>query len=409
VLRTGLGTDSLEGGFRGTFEGPFGKHEYRGRAAGVVLPLRTPEFREKAETYLSKTGFLALTSAWKFCDPHSHMIYAPGSPHTNGLYGGAGLASLALWGIRAPEPVCPPPPDRPKAPNPADYPPFLRAQLPSEDALLKQHEEQVAAARKAWEYAHALWKASGGMNVRYYQFETQAHRSLGIGCLYAMGEGGFQGSGDSTTLTWNQILDSYAVAYRNVFGLDVTGRHDISHFVPRYVMTTVWREGKPFSQGFGAEPATPGAGYLSKALPLCPPAWRPAVFWYWLKWLGLSPEEAVTAGGAAKLVACAGNDPIALINTFIHFPVDPAGGALALEPKNPAAVMPRVWEAKTRGFLLFPQCLGGLGRCRRPDRGAPGARRRLGIGGGGGYPDLRIGRGLDGEGVRRKPHVSRDE
>ena len=54
------------------------------------------------------------------------------------------------------------------------------------------------------------------------------------------GDGGFQSEGEEYTLECSYVAFDYDLAYRNVFGTDLTGQPDIADFVPRYVETVVF-------------------------------------------------------------------------------------------------------------------------------------------------------------------------
>jgi hypothetical protein len=97
-----------------------------------------------------------------------------------------------------------------------------------------------AAAREKHAAQLAQWKAAGGANVQWLDHAERLRRWNYLNLRRGMGEGGFQGEGESYTLECHHVIHDYACAYQNVFGRSVTGLDDISHFAPRCLLTTVW-------------------------------------------------------------------------------------------------------------------------------------------------------------------------
>ena len=210
------------------------------------------------------------------------------------------------------------------------------------------------AAKKTYEGELARWKAGGGANLAW-EGEARALQHWNyLNLRLGMGDGGFQGEGEGYTLECHHVLHDYACAYQNVFGKSITGQPDISHFAARYVMTTVWEKGeggrpqRPFSQSFGGHGGgTISARYLGRSIALCPKEWKPALLWYWLRSMGVSADEVETEAGAKKAFGGAEyRDGLALVEAFLHYPLD-------MMPRNPGELLPRGWEARTRGFYCF--------------------------------------------------------
>lgn len=209
------------------------------------------------------------------------------------------------------------------------------------------------AAKQKYSEQLAQWKAANGANIQWLDHAERLRHWNYLNLRRGMGEGGFQGEGESYTLECHHVIHDYACAHQNVFGRSVTGLNDISHFAPRYLLTTIWsapdRTGRvrPFQQTYGRGRDTISARYFARAIALCPREWQPALLWHWLKLMGVSYEEIVSGTAVPRAF---GTDEfkggLDLAQAFINFPLD-------VQPASPDVVMPRVWEAKTRGFYAF--------------------------------------------------------
>ena len=291
-------------------------------------------YRKKVVEYLYKFASRAFENPWDFGSAHSSMMANHGAHHVMGLFSGAGMAGLALWGIPGPEPKS--------------------ASSPLANLLAQRFAKKAGPSvsgfdlqRKDTEIDHAIWKAHDGADPRYVRLGLRGRRSACLNSLMCMGEGGFQGEGEGYTLGWNDVVFDYTLAYWNAFGRPASSRPTATHFVPRYVMTSVWGEkGRPVNLSFGVGDGAAGADYVSRVFAYTPEAWRPAVQWYWLKCLGTTAEEIRTQAGAEKVAGRLARDGLTLAYTFVHYP-------LASAPANPGEVMPRFWHARTRGFCCF--------------------------------------------------------
>lgn|GEM_PF-4148024 len=321
-------------------------HEWGQRMTHIALAYDlcwdawTAEYRKKAEDYLDRTAMAAYEDPHGFSSAHSEMMANHGAHHVMGLYSGAGLAGLALWGARGPEPK-----------NPSD--PFVEMLMA--EGIKKGDKAAMEFLRRKKQYVRdlAIWKANDGADPRYLRLAERGRHSAELNNLYCMGEGGFQGEGEGYTLSWNDVAFDYAAAYRSAFARPVSTRGDITHFLPRYVMTAVWPAGaRPVNLTFGVGTGLAGSDYAARAIVLTPPQWRPAVLWYWLKCLGVTAEELRTDAGAAKVAERLANRPLELVYTFLHLSPDDA-------PAEPGRVMPHVWHAFTRGFTCFRSAWAG--------------------------------------------------
>jgi len=209
-------------------------------------------------------------------------------------------------------------------------------------------------ARQQYEERLTAWRAADGANVAWLENADRLRHWNYLNLRQGMGEGGFQGEGEGYTLECHHVIHDYACCYQNMFGRSVTGLNDISHFAARYIMTGIWtpQGGGPrercVSQSFGGHGGgTIPARYLARSIALCPKEWRPALLWHGLRQLGVSADEVLTEAGAKK--AFSGDEfreGLSLAEAFIHFPLD-------VQPVEPDAILPHVWEARTRGFYAF--------------------------------------------------------
>ncbi len=168
---------------------------------------------------------------------------------------------------------------------------------------------------------------------------------------YCFGDGGFQVEGEGYTSVGADLPLLFETAYLNTFGHPSTGRPDVSHFGPRYVAQTVYdRDGifdqQSFSLTDGAQP--------TRRWPLCftpvPDEWKPACLWAWNKSMGIADgsegrsanERGDEQAYIRQVVSRNGNPAM----TFLYYPFD-------MEPVNPDSVMPRVWQAPTKGLYVF--------------------------------------------------------
>ena len=293
-----------------------------------------PALRKQVVEYIDRFGAEALQQPVSFGSAHVVVNPAAGSRFVSALHAGAALGFLALWGEKGPPPV---------EPKPSGLSSLLARRFSKTEGAAGPSFEH---RKRQWQADRALWEAHDGADVRFLRLARAGQHQVALNAFRCMGEGGFQAEGEGATLAWQDIAHDYALAHQTMFGRPADGRAVISHFVPRYLATTVWDGARCANQAYGGGGGTVGAAYLCRAIRICPEPWRPALLWYWLKCLGLSAEDVRTETGAAKLVERLRSDPLLLVQTLLGYPQD-------LAPVNPREVMPRVWEAPTRGFYCF--------------------------------------------------------
>ena len=216
--------------------------------------------RRKCEAYLDRYCRALLYAPQTLGTPNIH----PGSNYMFVMSGGAGVAAMALWGESGEGLPHRSPPTRrsPYPPRPPPRPPRPRS---TRSAATRCRAQMVVDGRRL-----------NYQNIRR-----------------GFGDGGFQSEGEEYTLECSSVAFDYDLAYRNVFGTDLTGQDDISCFVPRYVETVVFTgpprrpcsPWQPFvNQTYGrGENLAADWRYLCRCMPLTPGEWKPAVLWYWLR------------------------------------------------------------------------------------------------------------------------------
>lgn len=155
-----------------------------------------------------------------------------------------------------------------------------------------------------------------------------------------------QTSAAGSCATVGLLPATYAAAYRNAFGTDVSPYPDITHYVPRRVIAGVYPDAGPALTQDINGPADTGGELFACNYPILPEAWKPAMLWAWNRHAGVSdPAEA------AKILMGA-TDSI-VHRAFLNYPLDPATGKTVPEPRAPAGVLPLAWEAPDFGYYAL--------------------------------------------------------
>ncbi len=208
--------------------------------------------------------------------------------------------------------------------------------------------------KKAYDAALATWEANGERNQQWISNADMLRHLNYMNIQYGMGDGGFQGEGEGYTLECAAVEHDFAVQYQNAFGRSITGRPDISHFAPRYVMTTIWDTAnnnkgidRPINQTYGRGGGMTISGrYFTRSIALCPKEWQPALLWFWMKREGTTIDEVCTEAGAKKLFGKGEYDAMSRVQAFINFPLD-------VDAKSPDTIMPHTWYASGKGLCVF--------------------------------------------------------
>jgi hypothetical protein len=242
--------------------------------------------------------------------------------------------------------------------------------LPTGESM-KPRRGHYEMATTLWKLDHDYWTQSGGCDPKRDWLVWVGRRRCYHHYRLGVGDGGFQaetGPAYAAIASWYPL--NFAVAYRKMFGRDVSPYPDITHLVPRRLMQVAFRETTEVPRGgadgglstfhankrtlhqflnsvTGIEKAPGGTDILAAGFPIVPEEYRPAVLWAWNKVCDADP--AAPAGAANVL----GSAELPLALRFLHYPLDPAGGGPGLKPEPPSRGMPLAWAADTFGHYTF--------------------------------------------------------
>lgn len=224
----------------------------------------------------------------------------------------------------------------------------------------------IAAARVRYELALARhdentrFQADTGASAKFYWLANCGMTKAGWYLRYCFGDGGFQTEGEIYTAVGSFEPLLFAYTHRNVMGYDATGRPDASHFGPRYIAQTIYSSaGIEAHQSFSLTDGSLKGHRWAVCYPIAPDDWKPATLWAWNKSMG------VQNGGAGKSAAQRSDDPAFIkqvaenngdaVLTLVTYPLE-------VVPQNPNGILPKVWEAKTKGLYVFRNAWAGPGR-----------------------------------------------
>jgi hypothetical protein len=289
----------------------------------------TPGQRAATQEWLRWMAEWAIHKPWGYANTGSTA-----SPigHSAVVHAGGAILTCALWGIRSPPP-----------PEPAT----------GDDPLLKAlgaavSPQQLEQMRAAWRTQMTKWEASGGMDPALYEMFLLARR--GVSCLLneKIGEGGaIWGTG------WPRTVMDSTIAYRNMFGADISARDELRNAaVLPLLMTVAWQPTDTYDRPLGpAGPLRINPADVVRLLVLAPPAWRPAIEEYWLRMVRMQRDDLATEEGARTFLrrsfpsrAPGSDEPWGLLYTLQYF-----GQPHSDKPAAP----PRTWDVTARGQYLF--------------------------------------------------------
>lgn len=213
---------------------------------------------------------------------------------------------------------------------------------PRFEQVTEEHAAEDLAKRQAgYEFIHArwaqrrsIWLAGGGIDPSLALNSERAMFQMIRFYRSAYGTGGYQVEGEESTLRTMLHPLEYELAYRTMYGMPVTPEADVEALAPRYLMTTVFsKDGAEVNQSFSVSNGTMDASHYARAWALTAEQYRPAVQWAWNRSMGLPEQVRIP-------------DVRTAIYTWLHYPVQG-------EPREPGALMPRVWHAETKGLVVF--------------------------------------------------------
>lgn len=216
-------------------------------------------------------------------------------------------------------------------------PRFVEVKLNDAKADLAKRLEGHELASAEWKEDHKAWKEAGGASPRWLYLAELAKYHMDQYYRYCFGDGGWQTEGEGYTLYSCMLPLEYARAYERMYGADVSGGPDVSHFAPRYIMQTIFGGKRLVSQSFSLASGTMHSGHYARAFPLVPDEWKPAALWAWKKTM-----EPTNEGESRPKM----RDLMTAIYTLLNYPTE-------MKAKNPGECMPLTWAATTKGGYIF--------------------------------------------------------
>ena len=219
---------------------------------------------------------------------------------------------------------------------------------------LQREQERWAAL---WQQSHDEWTRTGGADVSIIRLFERKRMLMRLNYMQGIGAGGAQGAGPFPM--GHEGPNKFATAYLNALGHDVSGRRDVTHYLPFKMFARVYRnDGNDLMQPIVGEPdlwirdtyhetRDLTGDFFAMMFPLISPEWQPAALWFWNRHLDVTGPEDVD-----KLLARPGRPydysdydthPLWL---YVNYPLD-------MEAQAPAGVLPMTWEAPQFGYYGF--------------------------------------------------------
>jgi len=209
------------------------------------------------------------------------------------------------------------------------------ADLAASQQILSREQMEYQAQLAEWKLDSAEWQRLDGANVEYTKLFRMGRRLMYLLYREAVGTGGFQAEVGHYNKDTTDGPNRYATAYRRALGCDVSPFDDITHYLPRHVFTYIFpQNGQPWAQDINGSVRLSGS-YFAALLPITPERWQPVMLWAWHRMEGVAEP-----GNPIQAIA---DDPVW---GFVHYPLD-------MQPREPAGLMPLVWEAPDFGFYGF--------------------------------------------------------
>lgn len=219
---------------------------------------------------------------------------------------------------------------------------------------LQREEERWAAL---WRQSHDEWTRTGGADLSITRLFERTRMLMRLNYMQGIGAGGAQGA--SPFPMGLEGPNKFATAYLNAIGHDVSGRRDVTHYLPFKMFSRVYQEdGNDLMQPIVGEPdlwirdtyhetRDLTGDFFAMMFPLISPEWQPAALWFWNRHLDVNGPDDV-----AKLLQRPGRPydysdydthPLWL---YVNYPLD-------MEARGPAGILPKTWEASQFGYHGF--------------------------------------------------------
>ncbi|MCC5789291.1 MAG: hypothetical protein JJT75_06635 [Opitutales bacterium] len=222
---------------------------------------------------------------------------------------------------------------------------------------IERAQEDYERSLAVWQLRHDQWKRYDGADVSITRLFERTRMMMRLNYLQGIGSGGSQGS-DQFPMG-HEGPHKYATAYLNTIGRDVTGRDDVSHYLPFKMFSRVYQEnGDDLMQEIVGEPdlwirdtyhetRDLTSDFFATMFPLLPTDWQPTALWFWNRHLGASGpedyEKILHRPGRPYEYAAYDTHPLWV---FANYPME-------MEPKAPVETMPLTWSAPQFGYYGF--------------------------------------------------------
>jgi hypothetical protein len=234
-------------------------------------------------------------------------------------------------------------------------PTFTELTEPEALAKLAALKADYAAAVKQWEFDVDQHNRLGGADIGGLRIFEVSRRAMRQYYREAMGRGGYMGA----HLVSLEGPNRYAVAYRNAFGADLSGRQEAADFLARKMFMLAYGatgivygaemdDTTGFAQPYSYEPTYDlAANHFAMLYPITREQWKPAVLWAWQRHTGWTgPVDATNAFKEASRTTEGYPHAAHVAWTFVNLPLD-------AKPKPPAGQLPLSWRADDYGWYGF--------------------------------------------------------
>lgn len=216
-----------------------------------------------------------------------------------------------------------------------------------------RHEKELAM----WKVDHDEWSRNSGANVQMAKLFERTRMLMRLNYIQGIGAGGAQGTTDFPM--GHEGPNKYAAAYRNVFGRDVSGLNDVTHYLPFKMFSRVYREdGEDLLQDINGEPdlfirnvyhetRDLTGDFFAATFHLIPENWQPAALWFWNRHTGAQgPADADKLLHRPGRPYAYGDYDTHALWVYVNYPMN-------MTPRHPAELMPLTWSAPQFGHYGF--------------------------------------------------------
>ena len=238
----------------------------------------------------------------------------------------------------------------------ASEPRFMEITRDEANQELEERRARYEELKADWLVDRELWRRDGGASVR-----CQRAFELSRWIMYTLYREFVGDGGGQTVYRLHGLVGphKYAALYRGMFGTDVSPYPDITHFLPRKIVSHVYtgagkiagqglrgREGY-YSGGFWDENTDVSRQLFAGLFPVVPEEYKPATLWAWNYHAGVNGSRDVAKVlNANHPYGGEGPDSVTDVFAFLNYP-------LSLRPVHPKDAMARTWEVSGNGQYIF--------------------------------------------------------